>query len=45
MGEEHWMGGGKSGSHFLNVFPEIIYIPAVKNASDDIKDSSPYSLR
>ncbi|WP_409974352.1 ATP-dependent nuclease [Bacillus sp. Bva_UNVM-123] len=36
------IGGGKGGSHFLNVFPEIIYIPAVKNASDDIKDSSPY---
>lgn len=45
LGEEHWdgkMGGGKSGSHFLSVFPEIIYIPAVKNANDDIKDSSPY---
>jgi len=45
MALEHWegkMGGGKGGSHFLNVFPEVIYIPAVKNASDDLKDSSPY---
>lgn len=45
MEDENWdgkMGGGKGGSHFLNVFPEIIYIPAVKNASEDIKDSSPY---
>ncbi len=43
--EEHWkgkMGGGKGGTHFLNVFPEIIYIPAVKNANDDIKDTSTY---
>ncbi|MGM0752567.1 MAG: ATP-dependent nuclease [Bacillota bacterium] len=36
------MGGGKNGTHFLNAFPEVIYIPAVKNANDDIKDSSPY---
>ncbi len=36
------MGGGKNGSHFLNAFPEVIYIPAVKNANDDLKDSSPY---
>jgi len=45
IGEEHWegkMGGGKGGTHFLNVFPEIIYIPAVKNANDDIKDTSTY---
>lgn len=36
------MGGGKNGTHFLSAFPEVIYIPAVKNANDDIKDSSPY---
>ncbi len=45
LGEAGWdgrMGGGAGGSHFLNAFPEVIYIPAVKNASDDIKDSSPY---
>ena len=43
--EDGWdgkMGGGKNGTHFLNSFPEVIYIPAVKNASDDIKDNSPY---
>ncbi|TFH59650.1 ATP-dependent nuclease [Peribacillus frigoritolerans] len=36
------MGGGVNGSHFLSAFPEVIYIPAVKDASDDIKDKSPY---
>ena len=34
------LGGGKNASHFLNVFPEVIYIPAVKNAGDEIKASS-----
>ncbi|MBJ8008870.1 MULTISPECIES: ATP-dependent nuclease [Bacillus cereus group] len=45
LGEEGWngkMGGGNNGTHFINAFPEVIYIPAVKNASDDIKDNSPY---
>ncbi|PEB38414.1 ATP-dependent nuclease [Bacillus pseudomycoides] len=45
LGEEGWngkMGGGNNGSHFINAFPEVIYIPAVKNANDDIKDNSPY---
>lgn len=45
LGNEGWdgkMGGGNKGSHFLSAFPEVIYIPAVKNANDDIKDSSPY---
>ncbi|MCM3729548.1 ATP-dependent endonuclease [Neobacillus cucumis] len=45
LGSEGWdgkMGGGKNGTHFLSAFPEVIYIPAVKNANDDIKDSSPY---
>ena len=42
--EEGWNGkmGGNNGTHFINAFPEVIYIPAVKNASDDIKDNSPY---
>ncbi|MCM3325042.1 ATP-dependent nuclease [Cytobacillus kochii] len=39
-GWEGKLGGGKNGSHFLNVFPEIIYIPAVKDASDELKDKS-----
>lgn len=34
------MGGGNNGSHFLNVFPEVIYIPAVKDASDELSKSS-----
>ncbi|MGR5983693.1 AAA family ATPase [Bacillus cereus] len=45
LGEEGWngkMGGGNNGTHFISAFPEVIYIPAVKNASDDIKDNSPY---
>ncbi|MED1662778.1 ATP-dependent nuclease [Brevibacillus laterosporus] len=43
MGNEGWtgrLGGGANGSHFLNVFPDVIYIPAVKDASDEIKNSS-----
>lgn len=40
MGWEN--GRWQNGSHFLNAFPEVIYIPAVKNANDDLKDSSPY---
>ncbi|MDA4080756.1 MULTISPECIES: ATP-dependent nuclease [Bacillus] len=45
LGETGWdgkMGGGKNGTHFINAFPEVIYIPAVKNANEDIKDNSPY---
>ncbi|WP_240421269.1 ATP-dependent nuclease [Paenibacillus periandrae] len=41
--EEGWegkMGGGNNASHFVNIFPEVIYIPAVKNASDEIKNTS-----
>jgi len=41
--EDGWdgkMGGGNNASHFLNVFPEVIYIPAVKNASDELKTNS-----
>lgn len=34
------LGGGRGGSHFLNVFPEVIYIPAVKDASDELKNNS-----
>jgi putative ATP-dependent endonuclease of the OLD family len=43
LGNEGWdgrLGGGRNGSHFLNVFPEIIYIPAVKDANDELKDKS-----
>ncbi|ELK46094.1 AAA family ATPase [Halobacillus sp. BAB-2008] len=36
------LGGGKDGTHFLNAFPEIVYIPAVKDASDDLKNNSQY---
>jgi putative ATP-dependent endonuclease of OLD family len=36
------MGGGNNGSHFLNVFPEILYIPAVRHANEEIKNSSDY---
>lgn len=45
LGSDGWdgkMGGGKGGTHFVNVFPEIVYIPAVKNATDDISDKSNY---
>ncbi|MGO4185287.1 AAA family ATPase, partial [Paenibacillus sp. TAF43_2] len=41
--DEGWdgrLGGGRNASHFLNVFPEVIYIPAVKNAGDEIKGTS-----
>ncbi len=34
------LGGGNNSSHFVSVFPEVIYIPAVKNASDELKNSS-----
>ncbi|MGA5673960.1 ATP-dependent nuclease [Bacillus bombysepticus] len=34
------LGGGRNGSHFLNVFPEIVYIPAVKDANEELKDKS-----
>lgn len=34
------LGGGRAGSHFLNVFPEVVYIPAVKDANDELKDKS-----
>jgi len=43
LGSDGWdgrLGGGRNGSHFLNVFPEIIYIPAVKDASDELKGNS-----
>ncbi|MCQ6532277.1 ATP-dependent nuclease [Bacillus mycoides] len=43
LGQEGWegrLGGGRNGTHFLNVFPEIIYIPAVKDANDELKDKS-----
>ncbi|MNX47590.1 hypothetical protein D3C86_781460 [compost metagenome] len=43
LDEEGWegkMGGGNNASHFVNIFPEVIYIPAVKNASDEIKTTS-----
>lgn len=43
LGDEGWlgkMGGGNNASHFVNIFPEVIYIPAVKNASDEIKTTS-----
>jgi putative ATP-dependent endonuclease of OLD family len=41
--DEGWdgkLGGGKNGSNFLSVFPEVIYIPAVKDANDEIKSAS-----
>ncbi|WP_394188407.1 ATP-dependent endonuclease [Paenisporosarcina quisquiliarum] len=41
--QEGWegrLGGGVNGTHFLNVFPEIIYIPAVKDANDELKNNS-----
>lgn len=41
--QEGWegrLGGGRNGTHFLNVFPEIIYIPAVKDANDELKNNS-----
>lgn len=43
LAEDYWggnLGGGNNGSHFLNVFPEIVYIPAVKDANDELKDNS-----
>jgi len=43
LGDEGWlgkMGGGNNASHFVSIFPEVIYIPAVKNASDEIKNTS-----
>ena len=43
MEAEGWtgrLGGGANGSHFLNVFPDVLYIPAVKDAGDEIKNSS-----
>lgn len=33
------MGGGK-GSHFINVFPDVLYVPAVKDANDELKNTS-----
>ncbi|WP_047150909.1 ATP-dependent nuclease [Aneurinibacillus tyrosinisolvens] len=43
LGQDGWdgrLGGGRNGSHFLNVFPEVIYIPAVKDANDELKEKS-----
>lgn len=43
LGEEGWdgkLGGGRNGTHFLNVFPDIIYIPAVKDANDELNNKS-----
>ncbi|WP_217591761.1 ATP-dependent endonuclease [Cohnella sp. GbtcB17] len=34
------LGGGANGSHFLNVFPDVLYVPAVKDAGDEIKNNS-----
>lgn len=43
LGQEGWegrLGGGRNGTHFLNVFPEVIYIPAVKDANDELTNKS-----
>lgn len=43
--DEGWdgrMGGGNNNSHFINVFPEILYIPAVRHATEDVKSNSEY---
>lgn len=43
LDDEGWdgkLGGGKNASHFISVFPEVIYIPAVKNAGDELKTGS-----
>ncbi|OPG16295.1 ATP-dependent nuclease [Ferroacidibacillus organovorans] len=43
MEDDGWdgkMGGGNNASHFLSVFPEVIYIPAVKDASDELNKNS-----
>lgn len=41
VGTGGW-GGGNNGTHFLNVFPEVLYIPAVRHANEEIKNSSDY---
>ncbi|MDM5196601.1 AAA family ATPase [Fictibacillus enclensis] len=41
--QEGWegrLGGGRNGAHFLSVFPEIVYIPAVKDANDELSNKS-----
>lgn len=43
LGSEGWdgkMGGGNNASHFFNIFPQILYIPAVKAAGDELKSTS-----
>ncbi|MWC27170.1 ATP-dependent nuclease [Paenibacillus sp. MMS18-CY102] len=43
LGDEGWdgrLGGGNNNSLFLNAFPDVLYIPAVKDANDEVKNSS-----
>lgn len=45
LSESGWdgrLGGGNNHSHFLSAFPEVLYIPAVRHATEDIKNSSEY---